>query len=615
MHYKFKDFEFNSTSLVLKQQGKVLAIRHNEAKVLALLLERADTVLSKEDILSDVWHDKVVSEQAVFQNISHLRNLFGNSAIKTYSKRGYQWQLETVIVSTDVNQVQNKSSSTSELNSSLPVPKLSDTTTSTTNKPNTWFATLLVTTLCCCLLLVALIIIPSQESENTPIKLAYIPLSHQQDIETITLDDNNHFDFTALPQLSTEHFQDSIELEYPLLADEHPLILSGYLRTHNNQTYIDFTLKGPFSHWQGQISGSDKQAALKNLQQHLQQPVIYNLLNKAQAPELKQANLSIAHQQAPDDLIILGQLIESYLHTGELEKAMVMADKLVTSAQTQNNNQQIGNALLHQSGILTSKDLFELSEHKLSLAIDQFEKSNDVKRQADAWFAKSWIDHNQNGYHEVKESLLKSAQLAFDANDKQRELAALSYLSVMAYKNHQENDQYLYLRQAEDKMNSYQLPIYHFARVPFHYAIFTQNSADKEPHLIDVLEYTKLTPDHWLAQQSRIQLMQFYLEQNRLKDAQSIIDNLSTDNASNSYLKTLLAQAMQQTADFIKYAQHTFGQAELAGNTHLSLDVALLLCSEPSNKVNYDFYSQYIEEKAPDYWRQANESELLALNL
>ena len=75
MRYKFNDFEFDSTSLVLKKNGQTLAIRHNEAKVLKLLIEHSDNVVSKEDILSHVWQDKVVSEQAVFQNISHLRSL------------------------------------------------------------------------------------------------------------------------------------------------------------------------------------------------------------------------------------------------------------------------------------------------------------------------------------------------------------------------------------------------------------------------------------------------------------------------------------------------------------------------------------------------------------
>ena len=88
MRYRFNNFEFDSTSLVLKKNGETLAIRHNEAKVLKLLLEHSDNVFSKEDILSHVWEDKVVSEQAVFQNISHLRSLLGNQAIKTFSKRG-----------------------------------------------------------------------------------------------------------------------------------------------------------------------------------------------------------------------------------------------------------------------------------------------------------------------------------------------------------------------------------------------------------------------------------------------------------------------------------------------------------------------------------------------
>ncbi|MCW8997322.1 MAG: winged helix-turn-helix domain-containing protein, partial [Kangiellaceae bacterium] len=99
MRYQFKTFEFNSESLVLIENGEAIEIRHNEAKVLALFLENTEKVLSKEEILSSVWQDKVVSDQAVFQNISHLRNLFGNAAIKTFSKRGYQWQLDVKLLS------------------------------------------------------------------------------------------------------------------------------------------------------------------------------------------------------------------------------------------------------------------------------------------------------------------------------------------------------------------------------------------------------------------------------------------------------------------------------------------------------------------------------------
>ena len=607
MRYRFNNFEFDSTSLVLKKNGETLAIRHNEAKVLKLLLEHSDNVFSKEDILSHVWEDKVVSEQAVFQNISHLRSLLGNQAIKTFSKRGYQWQLKIDSIDSDSERLQSCISSN--------IKKSQATLLSKSKNQNHWLIIALASLVIFIIALINLTYESPQEEKRSVIKMAYIPISNQQGAKVVLLEDNEHFDFTELPQLNTAHFQASAEFEYPLLADEHPLVLSGSIRTNNKQTYIDFILKGPFSDWRGQISGISQQAVLKQLQQHLQQPVIYNLLNKVQAPELKQANLSIAHQQAPNDLIILSQLINTYIRMGELEKAMVMANKLEKISVSHNKTQFVGNALLFQSEILTRKELFELSTHKLSSAIEQFKKINDLSRQADAWLSQSWIDHNQNDYQAIRESLLKSAQLALDAQDKERELSALTYLSVLAYKNQQEDDKYLYLRQAENKMKAYQLPSYHFAIVPYHYAIFAKSLQDKEPHLKQVLKLATLTPDFWAAQNSRQQLMKYYISQNRLTEAQALISNITKDNAQNSYLRTLLSQAKKNDDDFLSHAQRTFEQAELAGNIDLSLDMALLMCSTKTTQVNYDFYSQYIDEKATDYWRLNNEDKLLALNL
>ncbi|WP_286266141.1 winged helix-turn-helix domain-containing protein [Thalassotalea atypica] len=607
MRYKFDNFEFDSTSLILKKHDEPLAIRHNEAKVLKLLLEHSDDVFSKEDILSHVWQDKVVSEQAVFQSISHLRSLLGNQAIKTFSKRGYQWQLKAYSIQSDANWTQSDINSTEVKPQActLPQPKIR----------NSQLAIALASLALFTIAVIYLILAPAQEEKSFAIKIAYVPITDQQGGKAAILDDNEHFDFTELPQLNTTQFQASTEFEYPLLAKEHPLVLSGSIRTQKKQTYIDFILKGPFADWQGQLSGVDQQDVINQLQQHLQRPVIYHLLNKAQTPEIKQANLSIAHQQTPNDLIILGQLIETYIRMGELEKAMVMANKLENISVSKSKTQYIGNALLFQSQILTRKELFDLSAHKLASAIEQFEKINDLNRQADAWFAQSWIDHNKADYQAIKESLLKSSQLAFEAKDKQRELSALTYLSVLAHKNHQEDDKYLYLRQAENKMKAYQLPSYHFAIVPYHYAIFAKSIQDKEPHLRQVLALATLTPDFWAAQNSRQQLMKYYISQNRLSEAQTLVNGITKDNAQNSYLRTLLAQAQQNNDAFINHAQRTFEQAELAGNTYLSLEIALLMCSTKSTQVNYDFYSQYIDEKATSYWRSNNKEKLLALNL
>jgi len=609
MHYKIEEFEFDSISLVLMKNGKAIAIRHNEAKVLALLLKNNDYVLSKEDILSDVWQDKVVSEQAVFQNISSLRSLFGNHAIKTFPKRGYQWQLNAQIPTT-VLSTAKRPSNDEQLEKNAIVIKPVHT--------KFWPYLILISLL---VIFISYIVWPNNsysnsiEKSNTPvINLAYMPITNQQQSNSLILVDNDTFDYTKIAHLDAATFITSAELEYPNLMSRYPFILTGKIRNYQQKVYLDFLLKGPHADWQGQLFANSNAALVQQLQQHLSQPFIYQFLDNTQSPEFKKSSLSIAHQQSPQDRIILNQLINIYIETQELDTAMALAGKLATNARAEDDWQQLGNALLYQSTILTHKKLYQLSEEKLALATTAFEKTNDLSHQADAWNAQSWLDHQEDDYDAVKTSLLKSAQLAFDAQDKPRELHALTYLSIMAHKHKQEDDKYSYLRQAENKMNAYQLPIYHFAKVPFHYAIFAKTPLDKEPHLKQVLEFTKLTPNHWTAQSSREQLVLHYIEQKRLQEAQVLVESVNTDNAKNSYLKALLAKENQQLDMFIDHAQRTFEQAQLAGDNTLSLNVALLLCSTSNIDVNYDFYSLYIDENASKNWRRVNEVKLLALN-
>lgn len=622
MRYRLKEFEFDSESLILTKAGDSVAIRHNEAKVLALLLKQTDKVFSKEEILSLVWQDKVVSEQAVFQNISHLRSLFGNAAIKTFPKRGYQWQLPVDVASVATDNSKDKAATGNPIKTAelTPIDPLISAETTTSSKAQRYW---LYTLAACIILLFVVFTFENKtlvdDNDNLK-KIAYIPLSLAQSDNTITLagsdilEDNDYLNFTELSNISTDEFHNTLELTYPQLAQNHPLILTAQVRRHNQHSYIDFLVKGPFGEWRGQLTGDSTKAVIEQLQTHLQKDVIYDLLNKAQTPEIKQANLSIAHQQSPKDLIILGALINIYIEMNELEKAMVMADKLANIAEAQGNWQQLGTALLFQSKILTRKELYDLSSHKLSSAINYFEQIGDLKRQADALFAQSWLDHQADDYLAIKNSLLTSARLSLEAKDIPRELDALTYLAVLAHKHHQADDKYIYLLQAETKMKGYQLPIYHFAKVPFHYAIYAKNPSDKEPHWKQVLEFTQLTPDHWVAQSSRKALMRHLIKQQRLDEAKELLNNASTDNAQNSYLKALIAQANKDNEQFNHHAQRTFEQARLAGDTWLSLDIALLLCSEPNSQVNFDFYSQYITDNATKYWRRDNKAKLLALN-
>ncbi|MBQ4863888.1 winged helix-turn-helix domain-containing protein [Pseudoalteromonas sp. MMG013] len=103
MKFRFNDFEFDCDTLTLFNAGKKFSIKEKHAQMLAILLLDTDKVHSKAELLKKVWPEKTVSDQMVFQSIGHLRALFGDDAVKTFSRKGYQWQLPLESVNQQAN--------------------------------------------------------------------------------------------------------------------------------------------------------------------------------------------------------------------------------------------------------------------------------------------------------------------------------------------------------------------------------------------------------------------------------------------------------------------------------------------------------------------------------
>ena len=269
-------------------------------------MEQSDKVHSKEDILSQVWQDKVVSEQAVFQNISHLRNLFGNEAIKTFSKRGYQWQLPFNTI--DAPEIAN-------VEKQKPAVTKTPATQSTHEKQNSNFGYFVA------LAFMLFIFLKWQfepqaieATQKSEIKVAYLPFadnttSEKSDsTEVISfVKDNQYFDFVELKDIDLGKYKTSIELEYPSLAKQYPYVISGQLREYQELVHLDFSLQAPNIEWSGQLSANTKEQVINLLTEHLNKPIVENMLTSPLTPDNKQAALSLAHQQDEQDLIILNQ--------------------------------------------------------------------------------------------------------------------------------------------------------------------------------------------------------------------------------------------------------------------------------------------------------------------
>lgn len=96
MIYRFGDFTLNVDQESLRRRGEPVSIRGNAFQVLRLLVERAPNLVSRQNILTEVWGHEAISENSIPQVIKDIRKALGDSArtpryVTTHYGRGYKF--------------------------------------------------------------------------------------------------------------------------------------------------------------------------------------------------------------------------------------------------------------------------------------------------------------------------------------------------------------------------------------------------------------------------------------------------------------------------------------------------------------------------------------------
>lgn len=96
---EFTQFQFDDSRACLYVDGKEIKLRNKVANLLSYLIQHKDRVLSKEELLNELWQHGDYRENSLIQSIRELRLALGDNAkapiyIKTYPQRGYQWLAE-----------------------------------------------------------------------------------------------------------------------------------------------------------------------------------------------------------------------------------------------------------------------------------------------------------------------------------------------------------------------------------------------------------------------------------------------------------------------------------------------------------------------------------------
>src|SRR5260221_453447 len=91
--YRFGPFELQPDKRRLLKDGATTSLRPRAFDLLVALVDRAGHLVTKDELLDQVWPRMVVEEAALHVQVSALRKVLGADAITTVSGRGYQFTL------------------------------------------------------------------------------------------------------------------------------------------------------------------------------------------------------------------------------------------------------------------------------------------------------------------------------------------------------------------------------------------------------------------------------------------------------------------------------------------------------------------------------------------
>ena len=103
MTYQFADVSVDLERVVVTRNGAPVELEPKAFDVLRHLLEHADRLVTKEELLDAVWGDTFVTPNVLTRAVAQLRRALGDDArearyIGTVARRGYRFIAPSVTV-------------------------------------------------------------------------------------------------------------------------------------------------------------------------------------------------------------------------------------------------------------------------------------------------------------------------------------------------------------------------------------------------------------------------------------------------------------------------------------------------------------------------------------
>ncbi|WP_085300556.1 winged helix-turn-helix domain-containing protein [Cognaticolwellia mytili] len=635
MIFSFKKFQFDSEQQILTKDGSTRSFNEKPARLLTLFLSEPNKIHNKAEILEYVWPDRVVTEQVVFQNISYLRVLFGNDAIKTFVKKGYQWQLPLTVAADDpgqgiraicqTEQIQDLVSDDNLSATSRPIVNLdhplSDSSMKDEHKTTSpWSNKRLLLSL----LLVAIVtyvfwLNPQQEKFETKASLIVLPFEYKDTAKAGHIKNviaNN-------PQL---------EIRFPLHGPSNQILFDSPFNTWQAQAktpntlilatrfydvgtcgVLRFYLQGKYRGWQGYIYAVSQIDRVKQLNQ-LITLVADSEYFSVKSEHMALSKLTALHNKAHENLLVMSQLANKNYQLGFLDRAAALAN---TMLESEPNELNIGLLNLLKIKVALRNTDWQSALPHITTAINAFNKLNLPHLESLTRIEQAWYEVHNNNYPQIRKSLNLAINKARISNEPLQEMLAHLVQSSLASKNNQLALMRNELDSAKQLFALHQLGNEH--QVPMFYTLAAAANSLEER----LLQYGAVLQQPF----SPLYSDKFYYAAEALRDAH--IAQQQWDKAKTtikpwqrrsfiSLTQAHIAFAQQDSATGVKAAIQAFRRAQIDYDVQDALNAALLLLTlseQNSNITNPPQYVSYIKQNANHRWLRDNQFALKRLKL
>ncbi len=590
MDVKFSEYRFLRDQLILYKHDKIIPLKRNQALLLDFFIANPDGIHSKDAIMDAVWQDKVVSEQVVFQTISQLRSIVGPNAIKTFSKKGYKWEIDCYLEPTITREP-----------TGLTLAKVAPQVSKRTHWIVFFFVTLIVGGIFFLQALetneqVTLHLVQSIESTTTKQKTLIDLTKHtitQDGVFTvnITQKNNSSRQLFSAPKLAWQQSK----------IPEQEWLLWTETFSSSKGIFLNYGISRDSADWHGYVYAETNEQLAQKLSNRLMQLYKLGLFSKSNS-KLDIHSLTSMNQVDPNDPDLLLRLAKHYSDVKQLDIAMTYAQKLTNLDPSYGFSPYRANAQRLMADIYKKRGKYQLATNSLN-------NMSTILTDTPLWplvfeniSDKAWLAYKQHDFEKMFEILEQGVKFVQKQDDALTLFELHILYSILAKKGGDDHKKYSHLNEAQALLLKHKLHESNFVIVYFHFAIFTQDNNKALPYLEKIIGLPKTKRNGRFIDHATEMLIDQYIEQQDYALALSL-SGKQPDSPKHmlSLAKVYHAQDQQEKAR--SYFVKSFELARLQYKIHIAIESSLMLYQLSAQQPEIQAeYLDYLQRNANEEW-------------